>query len=664
MQKRAQVRSIVLIAAMLAAGLAVRLSAQPLVRETPTTLVLPIRGTGGSGAGGTGMGGGAVGTVLPATLSQTGAFADLSRLTPARGLVPYEPNAVLWSDYAKKTRWFGLTSATSTFGFRRDGSWALPAGAVWVKHFDLEMRRGDPTSVRRVETRFLVRSAFDPEDRVTGYSYRWNDDQTDATLVPVDGAQQTFQVSENGVARTQTWTFPSRLDCQTCHNSVGGPVLSFNTRQLNRPGRTGVANPITALAQAGYLDTTAVPAPESLPALVDASDTTQPLETRVRSYLEVNCSQCHRPGIANAGVPTLGEMGAFDARATIPLSFAAIVNGPLTSATGDGTHRVVVPGDPAKSQLLARMSTRGATRMPPLATNERDLAGEALVTQWITALAVPLPASRIVNLSTRAQAPGGAATPIIAGFVIGPGAAKSVLIRAAGPSLNAFSVGGSLANPSLTLFDGTARSIATNTRWNTSANAAEIRTIAARVGAFAWSETGADSAILATLSPGAYTAHVTGTDNAGGIVLLEMYDGDATETATRLINTSVRAQVGVGASVVIPGLVVSAGATKTVLVRAVGPGLAALGVPGPLLAAPVVRLFAGAESFAANTRWNSAANAADIRTAAQRAGAFALAEGSADSAMLVSLSPAAYTIQVSGAGNTSGVALVELFEIP
>ena len=443
----------------------------------------------------------------------------------------------------------------------------------------------------------------------------------DATLVPVGGGEQVFQVTENGVVWSQTWTFPSRLDCQTCHNSVGGPVLSFNTRQLNRAGRAGMGNQIAALAQAGYLDTSSLPAPATLPALVDAADTSQSLEARARSYLDVNCAQCHRPGITRAGLPTLVEAGPFDARATIPLSLAGIMNGPLGFPSGDATHRILVPGDLARSQLLARIASRGPNHMPPLATNERDLASEALLAQRIASLAVPLPPSRLLNVSARTQTAAGVANPIIAGFVIGPGAPKSVLVRAAGPALGAFGVAGTLANPALTLFDGASRSLATNTRWNTAVNAAEMRGTAARVGAFALSETSADSAIFITLPPGPYTAHVAGADNGSGIALLEVYDADpAGAGTTRLINTSVRAQVGAGAAVMIPGLVVSPGATKTVLIRAVGPGLAALGVPGPLLADPVVRLFAGTESFLANTQWNTATNAADVRAAAQRVG--------------------------------------------
>lgn len=594
------------------------------------------------------------GTPFPATLAATGAFASLATLSPAAGIVAYEPNVSFWSDHATKRRWFALTDTTSTFGAPASGPWTLPPGAVWVKHFELELTRGNPATARRIETRFLVKTATD----VYGLTYRWNEAQTDATLVPEEGTDATFNVIENGSARTQAWRFPSRTECITCHTPAGGFALSFNTRQLNRdhsfPG--GTANIISALAQAGYLNPgTPAPAPATLPALARADDPAQSLELRARSYLDVNCSQCHQPG-----GPALGS---WDARAFVPLATSGTINGVLLDTGGDPANRVLVPGDSAHSQLLQRMAVRGPGQMPPLATNERDLAGEALLAQWIAALSAPQTPSRLINLAARAQA-GTGGNVLIPGFVIGPGADKTVLIRAVGPRLADFGVGGTLAQPVLTLIRNS-QSLATNTRWNTASNAAAIREAAVRVGAFTLLEGSADSALLATLAPGEYTAQAGGVNNTTGVALVEIYDADAVTTATssRLINTAVRAQVGVGANILIPGLVVSAGAPKTVLIRAVGPGLAVFGLTG-VLAEPVVSLFSGSERLLTNTAWNSAPNAADIRAARERVGAFVLAEGARDSALLVTLSPGAYTIQVSGANNTTGLALVEVYEVP
>jgi uncharacterized repeat protein (TIGR03806 family) len=599
-------------------------------------------------------------TPLPATLSATGAFSDLTTLTPAPGLVAYESNVSFWSDHAKKRRWFALPDPAGTYGFAVDGAWNLPTGAVWVKHFDLELTRGAAATARRLETRFLVKTATG----VYGATYRWNEAQTDATLVPEEGADQAFNVVENGVARTQTWRFPGRAECLTCHTPAGGHALSFNTRQLNReqalPG--GTANLITALAQAGYLSSPAVPDPASLPALAASEAPNRSLETRARSYLDANCSSCHQPGGT--------ALGSWDARAAVPLSLAGLINGSLLDNGGDPSTRVIVPGDPARSRLLQRMSVRGAGQMPPLASHVRDLAGEALLAAWIATLddpAQPQPPSRIVNLAARAQVAGGSGG-LIAGFVIAPGANKTVLVRGLGPALAAapFGIPGTLTDPVLTLFgpDSATRVAATNDNWSPG----DATTFAA-VGAFALPPGSRDSALVAQLAPGSYTAQVAGTGTGTGIALVEIYDADRSPsgggTGARLVNTAVRAQVGTGANVLIPGLVVGPGAMKTVLIRAVGPGIAAapFNVPGTL-AEPVVTLFTGAQSVATNTAWNSAPNAAEIRATARTVGAFPLAEGSRDSVLLVTLPSGAYTIQVSGTNGTTGVALVEVYEVP
>jgi uncharacterized repeat protein (TIGR03806 family) len=593
---------------------------------------------------------------VPETLSATGAFSDLATLTPAAGVVAYEPNVSFWSDYAKKRRWFALPDATSTFGFSADGPWTLPTGAVWVKHFDLELTRGDPATARRIETRFLVKTATG----VYGLTYRWNDAQTDATLVSDEGAEQNFTVVENGVARTQTWHFPSRAECLTCHTAAGGFALSFNTRQLNHdhafPG--GTANIVSALAQAGYLDTIAPPASGALPALTAPDDRSKPVEARARSYLDVNCAPCHQP--------TGTALGAWDARASTPLSLTNLINGPLIDDGGDRANRVLVPGDPAHSRLLQRIALRGPNQMPPVATNERDLAGEALLREWIAALAEPAPvqtASRMINLSARAQV-GTGADALICGFVVSPGSNKTVLVRAIGPALAAspFNLTGTLVDPVLTLYgpNSSTAIAATNDNWN-SADAPTFTTN----GAFMLPSGSADAAVVARLAPGAYTAQVTAPNNATGLALVEIYDADSDSAAAHLVNLAVRAQVGIGASALIPGLVIGNGAPKTVLIRAVGPGLAAapFNVSGTL-AEPVVTLFAGSQSVATNRAWNSSSDAAAIREAARNVGAFALAEGSRDSALLVALPPGAYTLQVSGANNTNGVALVEVYEVP
>ena len=319
---------------------------------------------------------GTTGTQPPATLSGTGAFSNTANLTPATGLVAYAPNVPFWSDGAEKSRWFGIQNLTDTLTFSADGNWTFPTGMVWVKHFDLDV--GEPPVRRRVETRFLVKTTND----VYGLSYRWGNfapdggTQSDAALVAESGVTEVLP------GTTQTWRFPSRGECRTCHTAVGGFALSFNTRQLNRDGVFGgqTLNQLTALSDAGFciLPITGV---ETLPAYAAADDRSQSLELRARSYLAVNCVQCHQPG-----GPALGN---WDARITTPQSAANLIDGPLVSHAGDPLSRFIVKNDapafgvPTRSMVLRRLRGDGAPRMPPLATFERDLAAEALLTAWI-----------------------------------------------------------------------------------------------------------------------------------------------------------------------------------------------------------------------------------------------------------------------------------------
>lgn len=319
---------------------------------------------------------GTAGTQPPATLSATGAFSNTANLTPAAGLVAYEPNVSFWSDGAVKSRWFGIRNLVDTFTFNANGNWTFPTGMVWVKHFDLDV--GDPPVRRRIETRFLVKTAAD----VYGLSYRWGNiapgsgSQTDAALVAESGLTEVLPGS------TQTWRFPSRGECRTCHTAVGGFALSFNAPQLNRTRTIGEGdwNQLTAFSNAGYC-TEPITGVEGLPAYAAADDTNQSLEWRARSYLAVNCVGCHQPG-----GPALGN---WDARISTPLAAANLIDGPLVNHGGDPLSRFLVKNDapafgqPTRSMVLRRVRGDGMPRMPPLATYERDLAAEALLTAWI-----------------------------------------------------------------------------------------------------------------------------------------------------------------------------------------------------------------------------------------------------------------------------------------
>jgi hypothetical protein len=272
---------------------------------------------------------------------------------------------------------------------------------------------------------------------------------------------------------------------------------------------------------------------------------------------------------------------------------------------------------------------------------------------------VALARQRLVNISSRARVGAGDAVAI-AGFVISGEQSKPVLIRAVGPTIGAapFNVAGALPAPRLELFRGTA-SIAVNAGIGT--NRAAIDAAGVQAGAFALGASGADAAILTTLAPGNYTAVVSSSTTATGVALVEVYDLSGVAPGQKLLNIATRAAAGTGADTLIAGFVVPPGSAKRVLVRGVGPGLTPFGVTG-VLAQPVLTLFSGSTTVATNTNWNTSADAAVITTASVQAGAFGLANN--DSAMVVTLAPGNYTAQVVGVGTGTGVALIEVYELP
>jgi DNA/RNA endonuclease G (NUC1) len=272
-------------------------------------------------------------------------------------------------------------------------------------------------------------------------------------------------------------------------------------------------------------------------------------------------------------------------------------------------------------------------------------------------------AARLANLATRTTA-GIGDQVAIAGFVIGGTQPKTVLVRAIGPALRDFGVTTAVGAPRLEVTRvGTTAPLATNLGWSTSANPIELATAATLAGAFPLAPGGADSAVLMTLAPGNYTAVVSPADARPGITLAEVYDVAPAANTTGLINLSTRAFVGTAENVLIAGIVVSGTAPKRVLIRAAGPALAQFNVSG-VLARPQLTVFSSANILAQNAGWSTAADASAIVDATTATGAFAFPAGSADAALLLLLGPGAYTAHVTGVAGSTGIALVEVYEVP
>lgn len=288
-------------------------------------------------------------------------------------------------------------------------------------------------------------------------------------------------------------------------------------------------------------------------------------------------------------------------------------------------------------------------------TNPSAPAGSSDFTGFSSTLPV---VKRLSNISTRAQTGTGDAA-LITGFVLQGNEPKSLLIRAAGPALTTFGVPGALARPQIQLYRGDTV-IAINAGWATGASAdtAVIAQAATRLGAFPFATSSADAALFRSLQPGAYTAVVSGIGGATGITLVEVYDTSA--DSSRLINLSTRGFVGRDDQSLIVGIVIEGNLPKRLLIRAVGPTLAGFGASGTI-SDPKLELRSGPAVVATNNDWSDDVR---INAAGAAVGAFALAAGSKDSALLIALAPGTYSAVVSGVANVTGVALVEVYEVP
>ena len=311
---------------------------------------------------------------FPATLSATGAFKNLETLTPEEGLLQYDINLPFWSDHAKKTRWTYIPY-DQEIGYALNEAWTFPIGSIWVKHFELETERGDPDSRKRIETRFIVKTA----ESVYGISYQWNEAQTEAFLVPSEGAQIEIDVVDAGENKIQQWNIPSRNECLQCHSANAGYALSFNVRQLNRSQTIDETeqNLLSYLNDEGYFDDS-ISDPASLPQHYAVDDHSISLEKRARSYLETNCANCHQ---ANGAAPF-----TWDARSYLSIDDTGLFDGIPNNNGGQPQRRLAIRGNPEDSVLLSRIAaTHDFTRMPPLASSKLDLQGIDLITRWLQA---------------------------------------------------------------------------------------------------------------------------------------------------------------------------------------------------------------------------------------------------------------------------------------
>lgn len=299
---------------------------------------------------------------FPTRLSETGCVDPARPTETAAGVIPYAINTAFWTDGAAKSRWMAVPDGDA-IEVDADGDFHFPPGSVLVKEFRL--------FDKRIETRLLARHA---DGNWAGYSYAWNEDESEAELVGPAGRQ--LEISGQG------YTIPGRSQCLRCHTFAAGRSLGLEIRQLNRdfhyPSTNRSANQLTTLEAVGLLEHTLPDRPENLPALVPLDDHSVSFADRARSYLHSNCSGCHRPDGGGGGPADMRFQ---------PLESMNICDvAPEIDDFGIEGARLLAPGHPERSIVAVRMGSVGPNAMPPIGKNLVDIDAVAVLEEFISGL--------------------------------------------------------------------------------------------------------------------------------------------------------------------------------------------------------------------------------------------------------------------------------------
>ena len=298
------------------------------------------------------------GEAFPARLSDFGFFPRPTRQTPNRRVYPYRLNTPLWSDGAEKLRFIYLPRGTR---LEADGEGLLkfPLGAAIIKTFAF----GRGAERRMIETRVLLHRA----EGWVALPYRWNAEQTDATLALAGGRVDLTTPAGEAIS----YAIPNKNQCKTCH-SKDGRVIPIGPKARNLS-----AEWLGLMVRRGALD--GVPqGADSLPEW--RTRATGPAAPLARAYLDVNCAHCHQPsgGASNSGLDLRWEQD--DPHAI------GILKRPVAAGRGAGGYQFsVLPGKPDQSILLYRMdSAEPGIAMPELGKASVDHDGVAVVRRWIS----------------------------------------------------------------------------------------------------------------------------------------------------------------------------------------------------------------------------------------------------------------------------------------
>ena len=296
-------------------------------------------------------------TQFPKWLSETGLFTDTSPQTPAPGVYEFKIKAPMWEDGAESRYWAGLPEKTMLTASLEDRR-----GSPHVRYYepkDMALAKSIRKNGRIVETQILHYDGY-----WRGYSYRWNEDQSDATLVDKDGLSTIID--------GEPYRFASRAECFRCHGS------NFNRPLAFLPGQVDFDGQIDRFRKLELVDDVFVQGADSQP-LTNPYDDDEPLELRARSWLHSNCSHCHK---VSGGSGLTAQMNAAVSTEGLEL----VEHDPKRGYFGLGDAPQIEPGNPYRSILYYRIATKGAGHMPMIGMPTVDHEGVRVVHDWIRSM--------------------------------------------------------------------------------------------------------------------------------------------------------------------------------------------------------------------------------------------------------------------------------------